>query len=57
LGEAIVNLLTSASERERLAQEGLDDVSRYHLRALAAAYEAIYGRFAGCRTQVSGCHQ
>lgn len=54
LGEAIVNLLTSASERQRLAQEGLNNVSRYDLRTVAAAYEAIYGRLLGVGRKAPG---
>lgn len=57
LGEAIVHLLGSPDERERLAQDALDSVSRYDLGAVAAAYESIYlrlldaarGRWAGRR--------
>ena len=44
LGEALVGLLTSPGERERLAQAALGSVSRYDLGAVAAAYEAIYVR-------------
>ena len=42
LGEAIVCLLRSAAERERLASAGLRAAAGYDLRAVATAYEAIY---------------
>jgi glycosyltransferase involved in cell wall biosynthesis len=44
LGEALVGLLASPAERERLARDALDSVSRYSLDTIAAAYEAIYVR-------------
>jgi phosphatidylinositol alpha-mannosyltransferase len=42
LGDAIVHLLRSAPEQERLAQAGLRAAGHYDIRSVAAAYERIY---------------
>lgn len=44
IGPALVRILTSTAERERLTADGLRAAARYDLRAVAAAYEAIYFR-------------
>jgi phosphatidylinositol alpha-mannosyltransferase len=44
LGDALVRLLGSHAERERLVSDALSDVSRYDLSAVAAAYEQTYAR-------------
>lgn len=47
LGEMIVRLLTSPDERQRLARDARDSVSRYDLSNVAEAYEATYVRLLG----------
>jgi glycosyltransferase involved in cell wall biosynthesis len=44
LGEALVEILRSPLERERLAHDAGLAVSMYDLSAVAAAYEALYTR-------------
>lgn len=44
LGEAIMRLLASREERERLARNAASSVSMYDLNSVAAAYEATYDR-------------
>jgi glycosyltransferase involved in cell wall biosynthesis len=47
LGEQILRLLTSPSERDRLARLGLDAAASYDLATVASTYEDIYRRVAG----------
>ena len=51
LGDAIVALLQSPEERERLARAGLRASARYGIGAVAAAYEEIYSALLLQRTE------
>jgi glycosyltransferase involved in cell wall biosynthesis len=44
LGTALLRLLTSPAERERLADAGVTRAGHYDLHAVAKAYEALYLR-------------
>ena len=44
LGDALLRILTSSDERERLAAAPLREAGRYDLRVVAEAYEEIYRR-------------
>jgi len=44
VGEAVLRLLTSPGERDRLARAGLATAARYDIGGVVAAYEAIYLR-------------
>lgn len=51
LGEALVDLLSSEGNRNRLARAALENVGRYDIRAVVTLYESIYRRLlAGAQT-------